>query len=168
MPDAHTAPRDTPEVTIFHNPSCSHSRGALGILEEQSIDHEVVEYLITPPSRETLEMIISKLINPVPELIRTSDKKFVALGADPNAYTSAEQVIEFLLLHPELMQRPIVIKGDRAVIARPSERAAEVLNSYLEDSHRGVAVVYPSKGLGFSSCSAREDRRSAKDQAFRT
>lgn len=127
MPDAENAAPDTHDVTIFHNPSCSHSRGALGILEEQSIDHEVVEYLITPPSRETLEMIISKLINPVPELIRTSDKKFVALGADPNAYTSAEEVIEFLLVHPELMQRPIVIKGHRAVIARPSERAAEVL-----------------------------------------
>ena len=127
MPDAQTAASDTHEVTIFHNPSCSHSRGALGILEKKSIDYGVVEYLITPPSRETLEMIISRLINPVPELIRTSDKKFLELGADPNAYNSAEAVIEFLLLHPELMQRPIVIKGDRAVIARPSERTAEVL-----------------------------------------
>lgn len=118
---------DTPEVTIFHNPSCSHSRGALGILNEQSVDHDVVEYLITPPSRETLEMIVSKLVNPVPELIRTTDKRFVELGLDPKAYTTAPEVIDFLLIHPELMQRPVVIKGDRAVIARPSARVAEVL-----------------------------------------
>lgn len=117
----------TSEVTIFHNPSCSHSRGALGILNERSIDHDVVEYLTAPPSRETLEMVVSKLIDPVPELIRTKDKRFVELGLDPEAYTTAGQIIEFLLVHPELMQRPVVIKGDRAVIARPSERVAEVL-----------------------------------------
>jgi arsenate reductase len=126
---ANTPPTagDNPEVTIFHNPSCSHSRGALGILNERSIDHDVVEYLIAPPSRETLEMIVSKLIGPVPELIRTTDKRFVELGLDPKAYTTTGEVIEFLLVHPELMQRPVVIKGDRAVIARPSERVAEVL-----------------------------------------
>jgi arsenate reductase (glutaredoxin) len=127
MSNTPRAAGDTHEVTIFHNPSCSHSRGALGILNEQSIDHDVVEYLIAPPSRETLEMIVSKLIDPVPELIRTTDKRFVALGLDPKAYTTAEEVIDFLLVHPELMQRPVVIKGDRAVIARPSERVAEVV-----------------------------------------
>jgi arsenate reductase (glutaredoxin) len=127
MPNTQSAPSDTPEVTIFHNPSCSHSRGALGILKERSIDHDVVEYLVAPPSRQTLEMIVSKLIGPVPELIRTTDKRFVELGLDPKAYTTTGEVIEFLLVHPELMQRPVVIKGDRAVIARPSERVAEVL-----------------------------------------
>jgi arsenate reductase len=129
MPNTNTPPAasDTPEVTIFHNPSCSHSRGALGILKERSIDHDVVEYLTAPPSRQTLEMIVSKLIGPVPDLIRTTDKRFVELGLDPKAYTTTGEVIEFLLVHPELMQRPVVIKGDRAVIARPSERVAEVL-----------------------------------------
>jgi arsenate reductase (glutaredoxin) len=127
MSNTPTAPSDAHEVTIFHNPNCSHSRGALGILKERSIDVDVIEYLIAPPSRQTLEMIISKLVNPVPELIRTTDKKFVELGFDPTGYTSPEAVIEFLLVHPELMQRPIVVRGDRAVIARPSERVAEVL-----------------------------------------
>lgn len=115
------------EVTIFHNPSCSHSRGVLGILEEQSVDHDVIEYLQAPPSRATLEMIVAKLIDPVPDLVRTTDKKFVALGLDPDDYRSAEAVIDFLLVHPELMQRPVIVKGDRAVIARPSDRVAEVL-----------------------------------------
>jgi arsenate reductase len=127
MSNTETAASDTHEVTIFHNPSCSQSRGALGILNDKSVDCRVIEYLVTPPSRETLEMIISKLVDPVPDLVRTKDKKFVELGLDPNAYSSADDVIELLLVHPELMQRPIVIRGDRAVIARPSERVAEVL-----------------------------------------
>jgi arsenate reductase (glutaredoxin) len=127
MSNVPTDAGDIHQVTIFHNPSCSHSRGALAILEEQSLDYAVIEYLIAPPSRETLEMIISKLIDPLPDLIRTTDKKFVALGLDPTAYTTADDVIDFLLVHPELMQRPIIINGDHAVIARPSERVAEVL-----------------------------------------
>jgi arsenate reductase len=127
MSNSESTSTEGHEVTIFHNPSCSQSRGALGILKEQSIDYGVIEYLVSPPSRETLEMIVSKLINPVPELVRTTDKKFVELGLDPKAYSSADEVIELLLVHPELMQRPIVIRGDRAVIARPSETVAEVL-----------------------------------------
>jgi len=127
MSDAGNVPSAAHEVTIFHNPSCSHSRGALGILNEQCVDYRVIEYLITPPDRATLEMIISKLVNPVTELIRTGDKRFIELGLDPNVYKTPEQIIEFLLVHPELMQRPIVIKGDRAVIARPSDRVAELL-----------------------------------------
>jgi arsenate reductase len=96
-------------------------------LKDQSVDHEVVEYLVTPADRETLEMIVAKLLNPVTELVRTSDPKFVALGLDPTAFVTPEQIIDLLLEHPELMQRPVVMKGDRAVIARPSDRVSEVL-----------------------------------------
>jgi len=127
MSDIGAAAGDAREVTLFHNPNCSRSRGALAILNEQSIDVNVVEYLQAPPSRQTLEMIVARLIDPVPELIRTTDKGFVELGLDAGAYNTDEEVIEFLLVHPELMQRPVVVKGDRAVIARPSERVAEVL-----------------------------------------
>ena len=127
MPETKTGEGDAREVTIFHNPSCSKSRGALGILEERSLPYDLVEYLKAPPSRATLEMIVSKLVDPVPELVRTTDKKFVELGLDPDAYQSAEEVVDLLLVHPELMQRPVVIRGDRAVIARPSERVEEVL-----------------------------------------
>ena len=73
-------------VTIFHNPSCSNSRTALGILRDQSVDHAIVEYLVAPPSRETLEMIVSKLIDPIPDLIRTTDKRFLELGLDPGLH----------------------------------------------------------------------------------
>ena len=86
MTDAGADALDTHEVTIFHNPCCSKSRGALGILNERSIDCGVIDYLVSPPSRETLAMIVSKLVDPVPELIRTTDERFVELGVDPTDY----------------------------------------------------------------------------------
>ncbi len=119
---------ETHEVTIFHNPSCSNSRGALGVLTAQSVDVDVIEYLVDPPSRQTLEMVISKLVDPVADLVRTTDKRFVDLGLRAADYRTAEQVIELLLAHPELMQRPVVVKGGRAVIARPGDRVVELLN----------------------------------------
>jgi arsenate reductase len=127
MSDAKTPELAPHRVTIYHNPNCSNSRTALGILQERSVDLEVVEYLVSPPSRETLEKIISKLRDPVADLVRSTDKRFLELGLDPGAYVNADDVIELLLVHPELMQRPIVIRGDRAVIARPGDRVAEVL-----------------------------------------
>jgi arsenate reductase len=117
---------ETDEVTIFHNPSCSKSRGALALLQEQPIDFEVIEYLVTPPSKATLETIVAKLTGPVSELVRTGDKRFVELGLDKATYDRPDQVVNLLVEHPELMERPVVIRGDRAVIARPSERVAEL------------------------------------------
>jgi arsenate reductase (glutaredoxin) len=118
---------ETDALTIFHNPSCSKSRGALAMLSEQPTDFEVVEYLVTPPSRATLEMIVDKLVGPVSELVRTGDKKFLDLGLDKNAYATRDAVINLLVEHPELMERPVVIRGNRAVIGRPNERVAELL-----------------------------------------
>jgi arsenate reductase len=116
------------DVTIFHNPSCSKSRGALGILGDRAVDAEVVEYLVTPPSRRALEDIAGKLVNPIAELVRRGDPRFKELGLDPAGYTTTAEVVDLLLAHPELMERPVVMKGDRAVIARPPERVAEVLD----------------------------------------
>jgi arsenate reductase len=120
MPDAGTA-------TIFHNPSCSKSCGALAILEERSIDHGVVNYLTSPPSRDDLESIVAILIDPVSDLVRRTDKTFTGLRLDPSGYNQADEVVELLLAHPELMQRPIVVRDGKAVIARPSERVDLVL-----------------------------------------
>ena len=114
------------DFTIYHNPGCSKSRGALEILRERGIDAEVIEYLAAPPSRAALERCIALLPDSPAELVRR-DKRFRELGLDESAFTSAAEVVELLLEHPELMQRPIVIRGDRAVIARPSERVAELL-----------------------------------------
>ena len=117
----------TPSVTIFHNPGCSKSRDALTILEQRSIEHAVIDYLTAPPSRDQLESIIDRLIDPLPDLVRRTDERFAELGLDPSAYQDTGEIVELLLAHPELMQRPIVVGGGKAVIARPGERVALVL-----------------------------------------
>jgi arsenate reductase len=114
------------DVTIFHNPVCSKSRGALDLLRERGVAHETVEYLKTPPGHATLERILTLLAGPPGELVR-KDGRFKELGLSAADYTTRDQVIGLLLEHPELMERPVVIRGDRAVIARPPERVLELL-----------------------------------------
>jgi arsenate reductase len=114
------------EFLVFHNPSCSKSRGALEILREQGIDTDVVEYLKAPPDRATLERIVDSIPNPPAELVR-KDKKFKELGLRAGDYTTRDAVVEILLAHPELMERPVVFRGDRAVIARPSELVLDLV-----------------------------------------
>ena len=114
------------EVTIYHNPICSKSRGALDILHERGVACDVVEYLKTPPDRATLARFLDLLAGPPAALVR-KDKRFRELGLDESRYTTRDEVIALLLAHPELMERPVVIRGGRAVIARPSERVLELL-----------------------------------------
>jgi arsenate reductase len=113
-------------LTVYHNPVCSKSRGALEILRERGVACEVIEYLKTRPDQGTLGRILDLLAGPPAELVR-KDSRFRELGLDANRYTTREAVIGLLLEHPELMERPIVIRGERAVIARPSERVLELL-----------------------------------------
>ena len=113
-------------LTIYHNPACGKSRGALDILRERGVDHDVIEYLKTPPDRTTLGRILDLLAGAPGELVR-KDKRFKELGLNEADYTTRETVIDLLLEHPELMERPVVIRGNRAVIARPSERVTALL-----------------------------------------
>jgi arsenate reductase len=114
------------EVTIYHNPVCSKSRGALDILRERGVACDVVEYLKTPPDRATLARFLELLAGPPGDLVRR-DKRFRELGLDERGYTTRDEVIALLLEHPELMERPVVVRGGRAVVARPSERVLELL-----------------------------------------
>lgn len=115
-------------VTVYHNPACGKSRGALEILAERAVPADVIEYLKTPLDRATLERILGLLGGPPAELVR-KDKRFKELGLDAADYVTRAQVVDVLLAHPELMERPVVIHGERAVIARPSERVLELLES---------------------------------------
>src|SRR4051794_37494807 len=117
----------TEQTTIFHNPSCSKSRGALAILEEKGVDADVVKYLDTPPDRPMLERILDAIDEPPAALVRTDDKKFKDLGLAAADYTTRDAVIGLLLEHPALLQRPVVFVGDKAVIARPSEKVLDLL-----------------------------------------
>jgi arsenate reductase len=114
------------KTVVYHNPSCSKSRGALDLLRERDVDVEVVEYLHQPPDRAALERILDAISDPPDALVR-KDKRFKELGLDAASYTTRTAVIGLLLAHPELMERPVVFRGARAVIARPSERVLEIL-----------------------------------------
>ena len=115
-------------VTVFHNQACSKSRGALSILDEQGVKYDVVKYLDTPPDRATLERILDAIADEPQALVRTDDDKFKKLGIAKADVKTRDQVIDVLLAHPEVMQRPVVFVGDRAVIARPSEKVLELLD----------------------------------------
>jgi len=115
------------DLLVYHNPVCGKSRGALDILRERGVDAEIVEYLKQPLDRATLERVLDLLGGPPAALVR-NDKRFKELGLDPADYVTKAQVVTLLLRHPELMERPVVIRGQRAVIARPSERVLELLD----------------------------------------
>ncbi len=116
----------TVEYVVYHNPSCSKSRGALDILHGKGVETDVVEYLKAPPDRATLERIVDAIPNPPAELVR-KDKRFKELGLAAGDYETRDAVVDLLLRHPELMERPVVFRGERAVIARPSEIVLELL-----------------------------------------
>jgi len=97
------------------------------ILGERGADVEVIEYLQAPPDRAALEQILSAVDEPPAALVRHDDR-FRALGLDPDGYQTRDAVITLLLEHPELLQRPVIIRDGRGVIARPSERVLELLD----------------------------------------
>jgi arsenate reductase len=113
-------------ITIYHNPSCSKSRGTLAMIEEAGAPHEVVEYLKSPLTRDDLVTLLGKLAIDPGELVR-KDKRFKELGLDAADYTTRDAVAEVLSEHPALMQRPVVVKGGRAVIGRPPENVQKLL-----------------------------------------
>jgi arsenate reductase len=97
------------------------------ILKERGVDYGVVQYLKEPPDRATYERMLDLLPIPPADLVR-KDKRFEELGLDAGDYTTREAVIGVLLEHPELMQRPVIFRGDRAVLARPSEKVLELFD----------------------------------------
>ncbi len=122
-----SARADVPaDVAVFHNPRCSKSRGALTILAERGIEAKVVEYLEAPPDRATLERILDAIPDEPGALVRRDDR-FKELGLTKDAAADRDAVLATLLAHPELMERPVVFVGERAVIARPSEKVLELL-----------------------------------------
>src|SRR5690349_19303450 len=108
------------DLTLFHNPKCSNSRRALEALEAAGADFDTVLYLKTPPSRDDLERIVGHLDDPVSALVR-HDNRFKDLGLDPAAYDEPAAVVDLLVEHPELLQRPLLETADRAAIGRPPE-----------------------------------------------
>lgn len=111
--------------TIFHNPRCSKSRAAMSTADELGIDVEEVRYLDAPPDRATLEAVVAGLEDPPTDLIRHGDAK--KAGVDTSQATTPTAVVDLLVQHPELMERPVVWLHGRAIIGRPPERVAPFL-----------------------------------------
>ncbi|MEO6987656.1 MAG: ArsC/Spx/MgsR family protein, partial [Aquihabitans sp.] len=109
------------EVTVFHNPSCSTSRSAMEKTEAAGTDVDVVQYLKQPLDREALLSLIDKLEDPPADLVR-KDGFFTDQGLVADDYVTPEAVADLLVEHPRLMQRPVLVKGNRAIIGRPKDR----------------------------------------------
>lgn len=115
-----------PATVIYHNPRCSKSRQTLALLHEHGVDADVVEYLETPPDAQTLDRILQLLGLPPRELMRSNETAYQELGLD-DASLSRGQLIAAMVEHPQLIQRPIVVRGNKATLGRPPERVLEIL-----------------------------------------
>ncbi|MEI6570232.1 MAG: ArsC/Spx/MgsR family protein [Actinomycetes bacterium] len=114
------------KTEVLHNPACGTSRRLLADLAERGVEVEVIEYLKTPLDAPQIKALLSQLDGDLSEVVR-KDKRFGELGLDKNDYVTAASISKLLLQHPELMQRPILRIGSKAVIARPIERGVELL-----------------------------------------
>jgi arsenate reductase len=112
-------------VTIWHNPRCSKSRGALALLAEHGVEAEVVRYLDDAPTRSGLEDVLRKLGTDDPRaIVRTGEPLYRELGLHG---ADRDGVLDALVANPTLIERPIVVVGDRAVLARPPERVLDLI-----------------------------------------
>jgi len=114
------------DLTLYHNPRCSKSRAALELLEARGLAPNVVRYLETPPDAATLTRLLGQLGMGARQLLRTGEDDYKALNlADPSL--SEAQLVVAMAEHPKLIERPILVNGDRAVIGRPPENVLEIL-----------------------------------------
>ena len=111
-------------ITLYHNPYCSKSRAVLSLLKERKLNIEIIEYLKTPPNFSTLHEILEKLGGSAAQLVRANEKEYQILNL---AQADKDQLIEAIVEHPNLMQRPIIVSKKRAVIGRPPEQALTIL-----------------------------------------
>lgn len=113
-------------IKIFHNPRCSKSREALKLLQQHTADINVIEYLKTPPTADELKKLLQKLNISARELLRTKEDEYKQLGLDNSALTE-QQLVEAMVAHPKLIERPIVVNGNRAAIGRPLDNIVAIL-----------------------------------------
>ncbi len=138
-------------VTIYHNPSCGTSRNALAMIRRSGEEPEVVEYLKDPPSRARLVELIRAMGIPVRALLREKGTPYAQLGlADPK--WSDDQLIDFMLDHPILINRPIVVTPKGAKLCRPSQAVLDLLDhpvaSFVKEGGEAVTRTKPGRPHG--------------------
>ena len=111
-------------VRIYHNPRCATSRKTLALLRDKGVDPEIVEYLKTPPSAAELKRILGRLGMSAARLLRKQEA--IAAGVDPKAL-SEDALIAAMVAHPIVIERPIVVSGDKAALGRPPQAVLSVL-----------------------------------------
>jgi len=116
------------DITIYHNPACGTSRNVLALIRNSGEEPTVVEYLKTPPDRATLENLIAALGLPVRKVLRQKDTPYDELGLDDPKW-SDDQLIDFMLQYPILMNRPIVVTPTATRLCRPSEAVLDILTT---------------------------------------
>jgi arsenate reductase len=113
-------------ITIYHNPACGTSRNTLAMIRQSGEEPRVVEYLLTPPSREELAALIRAMGIPVRDLLRRKGTPYDALGLDDPKWTD-DELIDFMMAHPILINRPIVVTPLGTRLCRPSEAVIDIL-----------------------------------------
>ena len=116
------------EITIFHNPACGTSRNTLALIRNSGAEPKVVEYLKTPPSRETLEGLITAMGTTPRELLRRKGTPYDELDLG-NPKWSDDQILDFMMQHPILINRPIVVTPLGTKLCRPSEVVLDLLST---------------------------------------
>lgn len=120
-------------ITIYHNPNCGTSRNVLGLIRNSGEAPHVIEYLKHPPSRQELKELVQRMGIPVRGLLREKGTPFKELGLDDPKWTD-DQLIDFMLEHPILINRPIVVTPLGVKLCRPSETVLDI----LPDHQRGA------------------------------
>lgn len=113
------------DYTIYHNPRCSKSRNTLALLQENGIEPRVVLYLETPPDSAQIATLLTKLGMSAAELVRRGEDAYKSCGLSKES--SGEELLAAMAAHPKLIERPIVVKGKRAVLGRPPENVLELI-----------------------------------------
>lgn len=113
-------------VTIYHNPACGTSRNVLALIRERGIEPEVIQYLKTPPSREELASLIARMGVSVRDVLRRKGTPYDELGLGDPALDD-EALLDAMMAHPILINRPIVVTGLGVKLCRPSETVREIL-----------------------------------------
>lgn len=112
---------------LWHNPRCSKSRAALELLRERGLEPVIVDYLKTPPSAAEVEAVVRRLGAPVKTMMRSDEPEYAQLELGRDDVGDAE-LFAAMASHPRLIQRPILIIGERAVVGRPPEKLLELLS----------------------------------------
>jgi arsenate reductase len=114
------------DITIYHNPACGTSRNTLALIRNSGAEPEVIEYLKTPPVKERLQQLLAAMGIPARELLRQKGTPFEELGLGDPKWTE-DELVDFMVQHPILMNRPVVVTPLGAKLCRPSELVLDIL-----------------------------------------